>query len=146
MAWSVSGPYTGKNPFDIAFAPEKSDGKGAKWQRLSKGGDMWWFNLETMFGTMDNCAAYMRTRIFSPVDQKARLDLGSNDGINGKKVHADSHTGGLKAAQYKVPVTLKKGWNDLMLKVVDATGDWSFCCRIRNHEGGPLEGIKAEAR
>ncbi len=150
MAWSVSGPYKGKDLFAHAFAPETGGGKGAKWQRLSKGGEVWWFDLEKMFGSMDHCAAYMRTRIFSPVDCKARLDLGSDDGIvvwvNGKKVHASNTTRGLSAAQDKVPVTLKKGWNTLMLKVVDAAGQWSFCCRIRNHEGGPLEGIKAEAQ
>jgi hypothetical protein len=41
-------------------------------------------------------------------------------------------------------VKLAKGWNDLMLKVVDQQGGWVFCCRIRKPDGTAMEGLRVE--
>lgn len=154
LTWLGSGPYTrkGKNGsqlFDIAFGPEKGD-KDVKWKRITRGVDSWGINLEAAFGGLDHCAAYVRTRVFSPVDQAARLELGSDDSItvwlNGKRVHANNCNRGMNPRQDLVNVKLKKGWNVLLLKVIDNSGGWAFCCRIRNAEGAALEGLKTEAK
>ncbi len=154
LTWVASGPYTQKGKdgaalFDVAFPPEKGD-KNVKWERVTKGLDAWGIDLEATFGSLDNCACYLRTSVFSPADQEARLEMGSDDGIlvwlNGEKVHANNANRGLAAGQDVVKVKLKKGWNVLMAKVVDNSGGWAFCCRIRSTEGTAIEGLKVEAK
>ena len=45
-----------------------------------------------------------------------------------------------------VKAKLREGWNELLLKVVDNSGGWSFCCRVRKPDGSALEGLKVEAK
>jgi len=40
-------------------------------------------------------------------------------------------------------VTLKKGWNTLMLKITNGSGEWGACARIRALDGGKIEGLRA---
>ena len=154
LVWLGSGPYIekgkqGSDIFKTAFGPEKS-GTDVKWKRLTRGVGSWDINLESTFGSKDHCAAYMRTRIFSPAEQDARLELGSDDSIkvwlNGKLIHANNTNRGMSPRQDLVKAKLREGWNELLLKVVDNSGGWSFCCRVRKPDGGALEGLKVEAK
>ena len=154
LAWLSAGPYFEKDKessaiFDTAFEPEKPDAKNVKWKRLTQGVGSWEINLEAAFGGRDHCAAYMKTSIWSPAQQNARLELGSDDAIktwlNGKLVHANFTNRGLSPRQDLVKVKLLKGRNKLLLKVVDHEGGWAFCCRLRKPDGGPLKGLKVEA-
>jgi hypothetical protein len=92
----------------------------------------------------------MRTQIWSPADQDARLEMGSDDSIkvwlNGKLVHSNYANRGMSPRQNLVDVKLQEGWNELMLKVVDNEGGWGFCCRVRSPDGSALEGLKVEAK
>jgi len=155
LVWNTVGPYKVKGKgggelFDIALGPEKPDAKDVKWTRLNKGIDAWGINIENMFGSMDHCAAYVRTSIWSPVDQAVRLEMGSDDAIkvwlNGKKIHGHNGSRGMTARDDIVDTRLAKGWNVLMMKIIDFEGGWAFCCRIRNAEGGPIAGLKAQAK
>lgn len=154
LVWLGSGPYSekgkqGSDIFKTAFGPEKS-GTDVKWKRLTRGVGSWDINLESTFGSKDHCAAYMRTRIFSPVEQDARLELGSDDSIkvwlNGKLIHANNTNRGMSPRQDLVKAKLREGFNELLLKVVDNSGGWSFCCRVRKPDGSALEGLKVEAK
>ena len=97
---------------------------------------------------MDFCAAYLRTRVWSGIEQDAQLEMGSDDGIkawlNGKLVHDQWTNRGAAPRQTLVKVKLTKGWNELMLKVVDQTGGWVAACRIRKPDGTKLDGLKIE--
>lgn len=155
LVWFGSGLYSGRGKesrevFDMAFPPERSDAEDVKWKRLTQGVGSWDMNLEASFGARDHCAAYVRTRIWSPEEQDARLELGSDDAVkvwlNGKLVHANYTNRGLGPRQDVVKVSLRKGWNELLLKVVDHEGGWSFCCRVRKPDGTALEGLKVEAQ
>jgi hypothetical protein len=152
LTWLTAGPFVVKGKdsravFDAALGPEGEE--PVKWRRLDKGVGPWDVNLEAMFGDMDHCGAYMKTRVWSPEAQKARLELGSDDAIkvwlNGIPVHAAYQHRGLQPRQDVVDVDLKKGFNDLMLKVVDHEGGWQFCCRIRKPDGSALGDLKIQA-
>jgi hypothetical protein len=154
LAWSGCGPFTergkeSREVFDTAFPPEKSDAKDVEWKRLTRGVGSWNSDLEASFGPRDHCAAYVRTRLWSPEERDARLELGSDDSIkawlNGKLVHANYTNRGVAPRQDLVKVRLRKGWNDLLLKVVDHEGGWGFCCRVRQPDGSSLDELKAEA-
>jgi len=152
LLWQCAGPYQLKGKesrevFDAAFAPE-TPGAPVKWRRLTKGLGDWDVNLAAQFGAHDHCAAYLRTRVWSPKSQKARLELGSDDAVkawlNGKLVHAHYTNRALGPAQDKALVQLKQGWNDLMLKVVNHGGPWGFCARVRNPDGSAVKGLKVQ--
>jgi hypothetical protein len=70
--------------------------------------------------------------------------MGSDDGVkawlNGQLVFDQWNEGGVAPREKRVPVKLAKGWNDLMLKVVDQQGGWAFCCRIRKPTAPPWKG------
>jgi hypothetical protein len=156
LDWLVSGPYTEKGKesrtiFDKEFPPEGTDDWDVKWKRLTQGVGSWDINLEATFGSFnlrDHCGAYMLTRIWSPVGQDAKLELGSDDAIkvwlNGKLVHSNYAIRGMRPREDVVDIRLREGWNKLMLKVVDHEGGWAFCCRVRRPDGSSLEGLKVE--
>jgi hypothetical protein len=103
-------------------------------------------DLNNLPNSGDNHAAYLRTFVFSPKAQEAQLELGSDDGIkawlNGKQVHANNAARGCEPNQDKVKLTLKEGWNELMLKVNNGGGDFAACARIRAADGAKLQGLK----
>ncbi len=106
-------------------------------------------NLAEIFGG-NNRVAYLRARLYVPRRQKARLEIGSDDGVKawlgGTVVHEQNTTRGLQPGQDRVNVTLKKGWNVLMLKVTQGGGSWAACARVRGADGGVLEGLRISAR
>lgn len=156
IAWQVSGPYMkegsdGSGLFDVLFAPEQ-EGQEAKWRIVAAGTNEdrpWLIELEkdAAFAGNDR-VAYLRTRIGSPKEQKAQLELGSDDGVkvwlNGELVHANNATRPAEPGQDKVDVTLKEGWNPLLVKLTQGGGQWALCVRLRAPDGGKLDGLKVE--
>jgi len=154
VAWLGSGPYKEKGKdaralFDIAFPPEQADAKDVKWAPITKGVGPWSISLDAAMDGGEDIAGYARTRVWSPDDQDVQLELGSDDAIkvwlNGKVVHANNTDRGIAARQDLVKAHLQKGWNDLLLKIVNHTGGWGFACRIRKPDGSALDGLKVEA-
>jgi HEAT repeat protein len=155
-AWQVSGPYTkegadGSMLFDVAFAPERPDPPSADWQIMPAGTNQdrpWLMELDRALGG-DNRAAYLRTNVWSDKSRKVLLELGSDDGIkvwlNGQVVHANNATRPAGPGQDKVEVTLKQGWNPLLLKVTQGGGEWAVCARLRQLDGSKLDGLKYQA-
>jgi hypothetical protein len=146
-AWVVAGPFREANKggqalFDVAFPPEK-DGADVKWQPVGGMGII--VDLARIFGG-ENAVAYLRTRVYSPADQDARLELGSDDGVkvwlNGKVVHANNTTRGCTPGSDKVDVKLAKGWNTLLMKIAQGAGDWGACAKIVSRSGQPLAGLQ----
>jgi HEAT repeat protein len=155
LDWVACGPYREKDKdahalFDLVLAPERPDAADVKWTRLAKGLGTWDVNLAEALGGGDDIVAYARTRVWSPREQPARLEFGSDDGIkawlNDAVVDAHNVERGLAPRQDTAKATLKEGWNVLLLKVTNRSGDWGFCCRIRRPDGAALEGLKIEAQ
>jgi len=152
IAWEVSGPYGKVSPrelFDMVFAPEESDAKDVAWEImpvLTNKNQAWLLDLSKLF-RKDNCAAYLRNKVWSDKNQNVRLELGSDDGVkawlNGQLVHSNNANRGVALGADKVEVILKKGWNTLMLKITNGSGEWGACARIRALDGGKIEGLRA---
>lgn len=102
-------------------------------------------NLGGILGGTDR-VAYLRTEIWSPEEQMAVLEVGSDDGVkvwlNGEVVHANNAMRGVQPGQDRVDVTLRRGWNELMLKVTQGGGGWGACVRPVDSEGKPLQDVK----
>jgi hypothetical protein len=119
------------------------DGKNLDgWQKI--GGVSGVVNLAALIGG-DNAAAYLRTRLRSEGEQKAVLEIGSDDGakvwLNDKVVHANNAARGVSPGQDKIPVTFNDGWNNLLVKVTNGGGDWGVCVRVADAQGKPMSGI-----
>ncbi len=154
-AWQVAGPYqktgaSGEQLFDVPFPPEQPEAD-AEWRPLPLGPDPrrpWLFDLQQALGG-EQRVGYARTWVHVGAPQKARLEVGSDDGnkawLNGKVVLANNVGGACKPGQYKANVTLRQGWNALLLKITQLTGPWQFCARLATPDGEPLKGLKVRA-
>ena len=155
LDWVGAGPYEQKDKdahalFDIAFPPEQPGASGVVWTPITKGVGAWDIDLGAAMGNANNVVGYLRTRLWSPAGQEARMECGSDDGIkvwlNGVVVHANNVERGPAPRQDLVKVTLKQGWNDLLLKVTNAGGGWACACRFRQPDGSALNDLKVEAK
>ena len=154
-AWRVAGPYEQKGKdyrqlFDIAFEPEKPGAKGVTWRVLPAGTDPQRpriLDLKKAIGG-DQRAAYALTWVHSEQSQPARLELGSDDGVkawlNGRLVHANNTARAAVAYTDKADITLKAGWNPLLLKITQNQIPWEFCARICRRDGGTLTTIRID--
>jgi len=151
--WQVAGPYKrqGKNVmelFDVAFPPER--GKDVDWKDVKPAPDprkAWYVPLEDIIGGT-NRVAYLRTAIVSPTAQKAKLELGSDDGIkvwlNGEVVHSNKTHRPLKPAEDTAAVKLRKGRNLLMMKITQGGGHWAACARVCAPDGNKIEELRVQ--
>jgi HEAT repeat protein len=156
-AWQVAGPYLQEGKeynqlFDIVFPPENADAQGVKWQAAPPGLDAkhpWIMDLLKAFGG-EQRVAYARTWVHCNQQQPALLELGTDDGVkvwlNGTVVHTINVLRGLTPGSDKVNVTLKAGWNPLLLKVTQLNQGWGFCARFRKLDGSHLDGLQFSAQ
>ncbi|MBN1479225.1 ADP-ribosylglycohydrolase family protein [candidate division KSB1 bacterium] len=133
-SWQIAGPYQqaglqGNALFDVEFPPENKDAQ-VKWQSLPPGEDGYVqpiVPLDRIYDTT-HAAAYMKTQFRSDSTRPATLEIGSDDGVkvwlNDELVHALNIQRGVNPGEDKVDVTLKEGWNDLLLKVTQGEGGW----------------------
>ncbi|MCX6930117.1 MAG: hypothetical protein NT154_43935, partial [Verrucomicrobia bacterium] len=156
VAWQVAGPYFQegkeyKDLFDIAFPPETAQAVGVKWQVLPLGSEPqrpWIMDLLKALGG-EQRVAYARTWVHCDQEQAARLELGADDGVkvwlNHTVVHANNTFRGIQPGSDKVNVTLKAGWNPVLLKVTQFNAGWAFCARFVKPDGSHLEGLRFDA-
>ena len=152
--WQVAGPYLEKDKdyialFDIAFPPETSNSAAVHWREMPVNPDRsqaWQMDLLQVLGG-EQRVAYARTWLFAPKTQKARLEIGSDDGVkvwlDGRLVHAHNVARALQPGSDNVEVTLNQGWNPLMLKVTQNNAGWGFCLRVTQPDGAPVAGLRA---
>jgi len=154
LGWQIAGPFTKRRTkfvqlLDTPFPPEQK-GADVAWRicPIKTTGKPPVFELTKILGAGNNRAAYVRTWIRSDADRDARLEAGSNDSIkiwlNGKVAHKDPAAGACQMGEHKVNVRLKKGWNTLMMKIVQNTGPWQFCARLVGRDGKPLDGVTVD--
>ena len=153
--WVFSGVYDpGVGPtdqFDKAYAPE-NDPDNAKWQPVK---DAAFPSIPAAIALHkvvkgDNHCGYVRTTIHSNREQSALFLFGSDDGVkawlNGEVIQESNVIRGVSCDQDQSKATLKKGENVLMLKVTQGGGDWAVCCGIQAPNGGPISGLRFEAK
>lgn len=154
LDWKISGPHkvSGKVNealFNHAFPIEKDASQG-KWQNpqkfLNKNTGI--FNLNQL-GSGDNLVVYFKTTILTEKAIPAIFGIGSDDGVkvwlNGKSVHANYASRPVKKDQDKVNVKLNKGPNQVLVKVVQLSGNWGFCMSVADSDGNEIPGLQVNA-
>ncbi len=140
--WEVAGPYTEdgashRQLFDIPLGPEQADAE-VQWKAVPSQ----LLNLHPAYVDLANAldggdqrVAYLRTRIEAKESKSIQLEIYSDDGVkawlNGKLIHANNLSRGIPTTPDKVVVALKKGSNDLMLKVTQNAGPWGAIARYQ---------------
>ena len=132
--WEVSEPYVYKSA-DIAF---NTDEKPTKWKPIKIVA-----GVDTPVVGKENGAGYLRSTIFSEVDGELVLRLSSDDGIkvwvNEKLVHANNAARGVATAIDVVKITVKKGTNPIIVKIVNIGGPDGFIFRSGSDKGTRIE-------
>ncbi len=147
--WLASGPYKGGKTA-IVHDPEKPDAKDVKWKLVVAAGEVPGFvDLNKELGAPGDCAGYLKCQVFSPKEQPAVIQSGSDDGmkiwLNGAVVMDKDVPRSFKLNEDQTKVTLKEGWNQLLVKVVNGGGGWEAAVRIVAPDGTPLPGLKLKA-
>jgi hypothetical protein len=100
-------------------------------------------------GQTEDSVAYAVTFITAPEDLKGvKMKTGSDDQakvyLNGKEVFKNAEARPADKDQDTTEVTLKKGVNVLVVKVVNEKVDWSFCVRFTDKDDKPLTKLKSK--
>ncbi|MEI8281939.1 MAG: DUF1549 domain-containing protein, partial [Armatimonadota bacterium] len=116
--WEVAGPFVHKNN-DEAFTTEETP---TTWKPIKIE-----VGKVASFIKKDNASGYVRTSIESDTDTPLTLRLNSDDGIkvwvNGKLVHSNNIARGVSEAGDVVKISLKKGSNPIIIKIVNGGGE-----------------------
>lgn len=149
--WEVAGPFREKGKegpkglYDVVFAPEKKE--KVEWRKVSTDApEKPWLLDFNKISRATHAAVYARTEVTSPKKQKARLEVGSDDGVkvwvNGKFVYGKNDARGFTPGDDKIAIELAEGENTIMIKVTQGGGDWDLGARIRATDGSRLSGVK----
>lgn len=157
MKWQLIAPFTNvdRAGFGQVFPPEvqvdlkaKYEGKGtqAAWVPFESKDEYGMIDFNEPFGMLKEVTGYAYTEFEAAEERRAEIRLGCKNGwkvwLNGELVfERDEYHRGMKLDQYKLPVTLKKGKNTLLVKCCQNeqteqwTVEWRFQLRICDATG-----------
>jgi hypothetical protein len=143
--WNLVGPFPAADmddlptvyPPETETAPAKGytgkNGAGVGW-RTFKAGDPGYIRLDDLIRPNEQAIVYGLAYVLSPDDRDATLLLGSDDGvrvwINGGIVHTNPVYRAARPDLDRVAVRLRKGWNKVLIKVLQGAGGWGFYLRF----------------
>jgi hypothetical protein len=158
--WLVIGPFDNSacEGMTTAYPPEKRvdfwasyQGKGSAtcaWRRFHAPGDggIALVPFNQVYDDLDGVVAYGFTTVKSEERCPAVLVFSSTGRgvvwLNGRVVLTDRSATGLVTNEYRVPVTIEKGWNRILVKVCNAwPGQWAFCASLLDAASRPLTDI-----
>ena len=157
--WNLAGPFPAADMDDLptVFPPETEaepaksytgkDGAKVGW-RTVRADATGYVRLDDLIKPNEQALVYGLIHVLSPDDRKAWLLLGSDDGVrvwvNGEIVHTNPVYRAAAPDLDVVPVRLKKGWNKVLLKVLQGAGGWGFYVRFADPEGALRYALKPE--
>ena len=161
--WDLIGPFDNKERtgFGKIYQPETIQkdsylGKNGvvKWSPFSTSDSFGLLDINQKFGAIKEVLAYGKTDFYSDKDQKAQFRLGSKNAwkiwVNGELLFArdEYHRGGTRVDQFILDGALRKGKNQIMVKVCQNeqtqhwTKQWEFCLRVTDPSGRAIKQAK----
>jgi CubicO group peptidase (beta-lactamase class C family) len=111
-------------------------GKDYQWKSFQSDHDT--VDLVEPYGKEEFVVAYAWAEIVVPEAQKLLFGIGSDDGVkvwlNGKLIHENWTSRAVRKDDDLVSADLKRGKNQLLLKVQNGRGAWGFACRVLGPE------------
>lgn len=148
--WNLIGPFEAADMtfLQTVYPPEREIDLGKKYQgkgkrlvswRKIKGEETGYIRLEKLLEPNEKAIAYGLVYVYSPDSRKTKILVGSDDGVriwlNNELVHSNPAYRGAYPDQDKVEVKLNRGWNKLLVKVLQGGGGWGFYLRFVDLEG-----------
>lgn len=136
-------PKFGQKTLDYSWELVKTDLSGAL--------DFKNLNIK---GNLESGVAFLSFWIYSPrslINLLAEPDMpgvdmviGADDGfqliLNGKEIYRDTERGGYNPEEYIIKkIPFDKGWNHILIKCLQAGGDWKFGAYLKSDTEGFLE-------
>jgi hypothetical protein len=98
----------------------------------------------------EDAIGYAVTYVTAPSDLTVKMKTGSDDQckvwFNGKEVFKFADARPADKDQDTTEVSLKKGLNVLVVKVVNEKIDWSFCVRFTDKDDKPITELKSDTK
>jgi len=138
--WWIAGPFACRDIRDgiqRSYAPDKEiealrlnadpSDRPAGW-RSYRTTDAGHIRLSEVLGEGSNAVAYALTNVYAKKETQTTMRLGSDDAIrvylNGRQVLENVIQRSGSPDQERVQITLRQGWNQLVVKIVNAAGPW----------------------
>ncbi len=161
--WLLLGPFdSAAGGLNGVYPPEADFLKGADLQKASYVGKEnrdikalldWtiknagapdYVDLAVSIGPFDFSEGFAFTQIYSDANKRASFLIGSDDGVkvwlNDAAVFTKPGERAAKAGEFNVPVTLKSGWNRVLVKVENIEKDWGFFFSVADERGKRVVG------
>ena len=148
--WNLIGPfdapdmdslYTVYPPEKVIALDKRYPGKGNQeiaWRKI-QAEPSGYVRLTELIKPNEQVVVYAFGNIFSPEPVETHLLLGSDDGvrvwINDELVHSNPAYRGAYPDQDIVKVSLRKGWNKVLVKVLQGAGGWGYYVRFVDPDG-----------
>ncbi len=148
--WNLIGPFDAPDMsyLQVAYPPEKEidfeqtyQGKGnarLRWYKI-QAEPSGFMRLENRITPSERGIVYGLVYVVSPDNRDTFMLVGSDDGIriwlNQELIHTNPAYRGAYPDQDRIPVTLKKGLNTLLIKVLQGGGGWGYYVRFADPEG-----------
>ncbi len=156
--WSLIGPFENisASGYYQKYGPEidfntdtiyiGKNNKPVNWFNIDKLRNDYWIDCTLYFPT-DNSIFYGNTFIYSPVEQKVQIRIGTSGSyrafLNDRLISECYEERNNDIDTYGVNTVLQKGWNRLILKVgYSDIENCNFLVRITDDKGFPLEDLK----
>ncbi|CAN5239370.1 hypothetical protein BH23BAC1_BH23BAC1_47420 [soil metagenome] len=109
--------------------------KEVNWKLISSEEDI--IDLDQIYDQKDFVYAYALAEIIAQEEKNVILAVGSDDGIkiwqNFKLIHDNWIPRGINKDDDLIPIKLKKGSNQILIKVQDIQQGWAFTARLLDH-------------
>jgi hypothetical protein len=123
-------------------------GKGLVWKEHACKDHL--LDLNAVLGAeTEDSVAYAVSYVVAPEEMTGvKMKTGSDDQakvyLNGKEVFKNAEARATEKDQDTTEVTLRKGVNVLVAKVVNEKMEWSFCVRFTDKDGKPVTNLRAK--
>jgi hypothetical protein len=126
-------PSLPQQPVDLSATYTGKFGKTVAWQTLAVDNPYGLINFDAIYGD-DMAVACAVSYIYTPEDCSIGMLVGSDDGVavsvGGKEVWRNHVLRGVNLDQDMFDAELLKGWNEVLVKVMDCRGGWGLCFRV----------------
>jgi hypothetical protein len=148
--WNLIGPFhaADMNDLQTVYPPEKEADFAKKYKgkneaevgwRTVQAGPAGYVRLDELVRPNEQVLVYGLVYVFSPDDRQASVLLGSDDGVrvwvNDELVHTNPAYRPAVPDQDRFSVSLKKGWNKVLIKVLQGAGGWGYYFRFSDPKG-----------